>query len=202
MNEPSPVISTEARNLSSFGTIAVARRSLAALGTAALRGSTLLLIMLIAVGCGFHLRGQGQALLPPSLTQLRLATPGADPNGVLVAAVRQNLGAQPHLKLVDDTAAPVLSLVREHVESQVLSVRTTTAKAAEYQLRYTVEFDVRDGAGQPLLALQRLRLTRDYTFDPAQVLAKEHEERELLRDMARDAANQIVRRMGRMKPAA
>lgn len=166
-----------------------------------MRRAALLLAVLTLAGCGFHLRGQGQALLPPSLTQLRVATPGADANGALVSAVRQNLSDQPNLKLVDDTAAPVLSLLREQVESQVLSVRTTTAKAAEYQLRYTVEFDVRDGAGQPLLAPQTLRLTRDYTFDPNRVLAKEHEERELLRELARDAANQIVRRLGRMKPA-
>lgn len=141
-------------------------------------------------------------MLPPTLTHLRLVTSGVDPNGSLVTTLRQNLHAQPNLKLVDDAAAPVLSVLKEHMESQVLSVRTTTAKAAEYQLRYTVEFDVRDGAGQPLLAPQTLRLTRDYTFDSTRVLAKEHEERELLRELARDAANQIIRRMGRMKPAS
>ena len=113
-------------------------------------------------------------MLPPTLTQLRLVASGVDPNGSLVTTLRQNLSAQPNLKLVEEAAAPVLSLTREHVESQVLSVRTATAKAAEYQLRYTVEFDVRDGAGQPLLAPQTLRLTRDYTFDSTRVLAKEH----------------------------
>jgi len=161
----------------------------------------LALVVCATAGCGFHLRGQGQATLPPSLTQVRLVSPGADPNGALVTTLRQNLQAQPGVKLVDDAAAPVVSLLKEHVESQVLSVRTSTAKAAEYQLRYTVEFDVRDGAGQPLLARQVLRLTRDYTFDPVNVLAKEHEERELLRELARDAASQILRRMGRIKPA-
>ena len=167
------------------------------LGTSAV----LVLVMYATVGCGFHLRGQGSATLPSTLTELRLVAPGADPNGPLVTTLRQNLLAQPGLKLVDDAQAPVLSVLKEQVDSQVLSVRTTTAKAAEYQLRYTVEFDVRDGAGQPLLAPQTLKLTRDYTFDPTRVIAKEHEERELLRALTRDAAQQIIQRMGRINPA-
>ena len=86
----------------------------------------------------------------------------------------------------------------EQTESRVASVSTATAKASGYLLLYSVSFKL-DGP-QPI-APQTIRLQRTYTFDPTQVLAREQQEQELLRDMRRDAAQQIVRRLARAAAA-
>lgn len=157
------------------------------------RAAVIGLLTLALVGCGFHLRGTGgTAVLPASLSTVRVVMAGGA-NEPLAVAVREAV-AQAGAQVVESTDAPALSLVGERVESQVASVRTTTAKASEYTLRYAATFRL---DGPHPLPLQTIQLQRDYTFDPNNVLAKEREERELLRDMRRDAAQQIVRRLAR-----
>lgn len=157
------------------------------------------LCALATVSCGFHLRGSGGAMLPPSLAAVRVVMAGPGVNEPLAVAVRQAI-TQAGARVVESPGAPTLSLVRESVDSQVASVRTATGKASEYTLRYAATFRL-DGP-QPV-AEQTVRLQRDYSFDPDRVLAKEQEERELLNNMRRDAAQQIVRRLARsVGPAA
>lgn len=132
-------------------------------------------------------------MLPASLSSVRVVMAGPAANEPLAVAVREAL-AQAGARVVDSADAPALALLEERVESQVASVRTATAKAGEYTLRYAASFRL-DGP-QPVPP-QTVRLQRDYTFDPNNVLAKEREERELLHDMRREAAQQIVRRVAR-----
>ncbi len=163
-------------------------------------GTTIMTVFAITIaGCGFHLRGSGGAMLPPSLAAVRVVMAGPGVNEPLAVAVRQAI-TQAGARVVESPGAPTLSLVRESVDSQVASVRTATGKASEYTLRYAATFRL-DGP-QPV-AEQTVRLQRDYSFDPDRVLAKEQEERELLNNMRRDAAQQIVRRLARsVGPAA
>jgi len=151
------------------------------------------LISFATVSCGFHLRGSGGALLPPSLATLRVVMSGPSANQPLDVAVREAI-TQAGAKLVEGGDAPTLLLYDERIDSQVAAVRTATGKASEYTLRYTVSFRL-DGT-QPVAA-QTIRLQRDYSFDPNNVIAKEQEERDLQRDLRRDAAQQIVRRLAR-----
>lgn len=145
-------------------------------------------------GCGFHLRGTGGvALLPASLATLQVVMSGAAANEPLETAVRETL-TQAGAQVVETNGVPMLILLGERVSTRVASVSTATAKASEYLLQYTTSFRL-DGP-QPVPA-QTIRLQRDYSFDPEQVLAKEQQEQELLRDMRRDAAQQIVRRLAR-----
>ena len=159
--------------------------------------ATLLLLVLatpVLVACGFHLRGSaGSVALPPSLKDIRVVAPGPTENEPLTVAVREAL-TQAGANLVEAPGAPALTLLGEQIETRVASVSTTTAKATQYLLQYSASF--RLDAPKPLAA-QTVRLQRDYAFDPNQVLAKEQREQELLRDMRREAAQQIVRRLAR-----
>jgi len=151
----------------------------------------------LAAGCGFQLRGAATQL-PPEYATLRVTVSGsAQANDPLLTTVRDTLRSQSGARLVEDADAPTVVLSDERVESQVISVQTATAKASEYRLRYSVNFTFNDGAGRTLLPPQTIRMQRDYTSDPARVLAKEQEERELLREMRRDAAQQIARRIAK-----
>ena len=159
---------------------------LAILGTCALEG------------CGFHLRGTGGgAELPASLSEVRVVSATPLANDPLTVAVRAAL-AQSGGRVVSTPGVPAVVLMGEQTESRVASVSTATAKASGYLLLYSVSFKL-DGP-QPI-APQTIRLQRTYTFDPTQVLAREQQEQELLRDMRRDAAQQIVRRLARAAAA-
>jgi LPS-assembly lipoprotein len=148
---------------------------------------------LALAGCGFHLRGVGgSAALPPSLATVRVVM-GGGANEPLAVAVREAI-SQAGAQVVDAGSVPTVVIVSEQVDNQVASVRTSTGKASEYLLRYTVNFRL---DGPQSLPEQTIRLQRDYSFDPDRVLAKEQEERELMRSMRREAAQQIVRRLAR-----
>lgn len=150
--------------------------------------------LLIASGCGFHLRGVGGgATLPPTVQTLRVVPPGTAENDPLTVAVREAL-VHAGAKLVVAKDTPALVLLGEQSESRVAAVSTATAKASEYLLLYSASFRL---DGTPSLAPQTIRLQRSYSFNPAQVLAREQQEQDLLSDMRRDAAQQIVRRLSR-----
>lgn len=149
---------------------------------------------LLVTSCGFHLRGiGGGATLPASMSSVRVVPPGAAANDPLTVAVRDAL-MQAGAKIVTAPKAPAVVLLREQIQTRVASVSTTTAKASEYLLLYSVGF--RFGGPRPIAA-QTIRLQRSYSFNPTQVLAREQQEQLLLRELRSDAAQQIVRRLAR-----
>lgn len=149
---------------------------------------------LLVASCGFHLRGQ-QALPFDSLY-----VPAGSP---LSLELKRNLTAQAKsTKLVDDPkeAQAVLSFTSETREKVILSF-DTTGRVREYQLRYTVGFRLADAKGLVYIPTNEVRLTRDISFNDAQVLAKEAEEAQLYRDMQSDMVQQILRRIAAAKTA-
>ena len=83
-------------------------------------------------------------------------------------------------------------------EKVILSV-DSAGRVREYQLRSRVAFRVVDTRGLEYLALNDILLTRDVSFNDAQVLAKESEEALLYRDMQTDMVQQMLRRLGSAK---
>jgi LPS-assembly lipoprotein len=148
-------------------------------------------------GCGFHLRGSASASLPESLWRLRVLVQDSKlANDPLLVAVKNALQTDPKIVITEDLDAPTLALFGERTDSQVLSVGST-GRVSGYMLKYEVSFRLADPKGRELLASQTVRLIRDYTFDPLNVLAKELEEQDLKRTMQRDAVQQILRRLWR-----
>ena len=68
----------------------------------------------------------------------------------------------------------------------------------DYELRYTVAFDVK-GPDSQLLAPQEITLSKDYSFEENVLLAKEHEADILRGQMARDLATMAMHRLARLK---
>ncbi len=138
-------------------------------------------------GCGFQLRGQA------SLPFDTLYVPGASP---LVVELKRNLVAGTHSKLVNSEkdAKAILGFTNEVREKVVLSFNTS-GLVREYQLRYRVGFRLYDAKGRNYLPPNEIQLTRDVSFNEAQVLAKETEDALLYRDMQTDMVQQIIRRI-------
>ncbi len=152
--------------------------------------ATLVLALTSALlaGCGFQLRGRAQ------LPFESLHIPGSTP---LVVELRRNVLAASSTRLVDSPAAAqaVLGLTQETRDKIILSFNSA-GRVQEYQLRYRVGFRVADPkSGKVFLPTNEIQLTRDVTYNDAQVLAKETEEALLYRDMQNDMVQQILRRM-------
>jgi LPS-assembly lipoprotein len=94
----------------------------------------------------------------------------------------------------------VLGFTGEAREKVILSF-TSAGKVNEYRLRYRVGFRVTDPKGALVfLPTSEILLTRDMTYNDAQVIAKENEEAMLYRDMQTDMVQQILRRLAAARP--
>ena len=153
-----------------------------------------LLIGLLLSACGFQLRGQ--ATLPFDTLFLQGVTP-------MLVELKRNITAGTQTKVVDlaPGAEAILAISAESREKTILSL-DTASRVREYQLRYKVGFYVQDIKGQSLIPNSEIVLTRDISFNDAQIIAKEAEEALLYRDMQSDMVQQIVRRLTRAKHSA
>jgi LPS-assembly lipoprotein len=152
-----------------------------------------LLAALSLASCGFQLRGA--APLPFNT----LYVPGAA--GGIALDLKRNIQAGTDAKVVDEAkqADAVLQFTREERQKVILSL-TATGRVREFQLRYIVGFRVVDNKGNDYVPQSTIELTRDITFNDADVLAKESEEQLLYRDMQNDMVQQIMRRLAAAKP--
>lgn len=151
---------------------------------------------LAVAGCGFHLRGTAE------LPFRSLYVPGA--NTGIGLDLKRNIQAGTGAKVVDTpaTADAVLEFTQEAREKEILSL-TSTGRVREFQLRYRVGFRVHDGKGANYVPPSVVQLTRDVTYNDAEILAKEAEEQLLFRDMQADMVQQIMRRLeSAQKPKA
>ena len=154
-----------------------------------IRVLAILALAWLTVSCGFQLRGQ--ARLP--FETLYIAVPEISPLGI---ELKRNIIAGTYTKLVNNPAQAqaILSVVAEERGKTILSFNTN-GTVAEFQLRYRLSFRVADARGRDYLPQSEIRLTRDVSFNDAQVLAKESEEVILYRDMQGDMVQQILRRL-------
>ena len=153
--------------------------------------------LLVLTGCGFHLRGTGQTALPESLSVMQVVVENSQAaNDPLLVAMKNALRTQAKIKVEDAPDVPVLILSNERFQSETLSVGST-GKVSEFLLKYELSFRLANIKGRDDTVLQTVRLRRDYTFDPLNVLAKEKEEQALKNEMRRDAVQQVLRRLSR-----
>ena len=142
----------------------------------------------LLAGCGFHMRGTA------SLPFETLYIPGQTP---LSIELKRNVTASSKTRIVDspDKAQAVVGFTNEIRDKSILTF-TAAGKVNEYRLRYRVGFRVTDSKTlQVFLPTSEIILTRDMSYNDAQVLAKEAEEQLLYRDMQTDMVQQIMRRL-------
>ncbi len=96
------------------------------------------------------------------------------------------------LRAPDDGAA-VLDIAADESGQRVLSVSARNIPR-EYEVFYSVTFSLKV-AGKNVIDHETLVVTRSYTFDETQVLAKASEEEVLRRALAEDLARRVMRRI-------
>lgn len=91
-------------------------------------------------------------------------------------------------------AIPTIELLSETLQKRVASI-TASAAAAEYQIDYTLRFRVVGSDGAVLVADTTLKADRSYRYKADAIMGSADEEAMLQRDIRRDMASQILRRL-------
>jgi len=140
--------------------------------------------------CGFHLQGAGS--LPPSMARTFVETdrPHSDFLTSLTDVLRQR-GAE--VLSAPAEGAAVLDIAVDETGQRVLSVSARNIPR-EYEVYYAVTFSLRVGA-ESLLTNESLVVTRSYTYDETEVLAKAAEEQILRESLAADLARRVMQRI-------
>lgn len=150
----------------------------------------LLAAVLVVSGCGYKLRGALD--LPESIRKVHVMAPPDLRNDILVLLESGDIDATATRPEADAS----ITVTSEQFSRRVLSVDPTTGKEREFELAYTLAFAVTRGDGTRIIEDGSVNLLRDYVFDPEAVIGTSREE-DLLRDeMRRDAARQLMRRVG------
>ncbi len=154
------------------------------------------LVLLLGIGilsssCGFHLRGLVE--LPPELDSIYIE--GGLPNSQMREILRQKLIASKVNVLEQrQESGAVLRILKDETNRRIASINTA-GQPNEYELKYSLSYQLEDGQGQQLLARRDLSQLRTYRYDPNNVLSIEEEAFRIKREMARAAVNQMLRQI-------
>jgi len=146
--------------------------------------------LLAAGGCGFHLQGAGT--LPPAMARTYVDTDR--PHTVFLDSLTDVL-RQRGAELLEAPAegAAVLDITSDETGQRVLSVSARNIPR-EYEIYYAVTFSLRVGA-ENLISDESFVVTRAYTYDETEVLAKAAEEEILREALAQDLARRVMQRI-------
>jgi LPS-assembly lipoprotein len=153
-------------------------------------------LILVATGCGFKLRGDYG--LPSGIQQLQLLA--AQKNAPLHRILNKQLQTY-NIEVWDNTIGQkqlneqvdvIVSLKSDKLERRLLSL-FSTGQVAEYELVYSIKYQLQFPDGEP----QQIEfdVTREYQDDPDAVLAKSRELDLIQNEMRKEAANRIVRQL-------
>jgi LPS-assembly lipoprotein len=153
---------------------------------AALIGAT----ALVVAGCGFHLQGTGALPTAMARTYIDTRRPHTEFLASLTDTLRQR-GAE--LLSAPTAGAAVLDITADETGQRVLSVSARNIPR-EYEIFYAVTFSLTVGT-ETLITNESLVVTRAYTYDETQVLAKAAEEEILREALAEDLARRVLQRI-------
>lgn len=149
----------------------------------------------LLAACGFQLRGA--QTLP--FSRLYLAMPE---HAELTADLRRAIETTSTAVVTNRAEAEATFLATGETREKAILSLNSAGRARELQLRYRYTYRIVDAKGVDLTGPVAISLTRDFSFDDAQVLAKEQEEDLLWRDMQKDLVQQVLRRLAAIKPTA
>lgn len=165
--------------------------------------AALLLVLAVLSACGFHLRGSSSAEMP--FASLSIEDTGAERMG---AELRGKLSAQGRVSVTSGAAAQArLILSNERQEREAVSYNAS-GLVREFLLRLSVEFELRNRAGQILIEKTPLSAQRSISFSESAALSKESEMDVIYQDMRKGLLRQLLLRLSRAqglsaaKPAA
>ena len=152
----------------------------------------MVMLLLVASGCGFKLRGLYD--IPAGLSRVDIVS--NQPNSELVRTLEQALRANG--VTVENQALYRIEIVEETMTRRTLSL-DSSARASEYEIRGEVTFQVMDAEGNLVLTPRSLMSERSYNVDSSNITASESQEPILRQQIRQDLAQQIMRQYIRIQ---
>ncbi len=163
-------------------------------GGNSVRGAALACVALGLAACSFRLAGSDP--LPGILARPYLSV--KDPYTDFAREFEHQLqSAGASVQEIRAKSTATIEVTKDSIEQRTLSVSARNIPT-EYELTYTVTFAVQ-GTDKELLEPQTINLSRDYSFNEYDLLAKDHEADILRRQMARDLVAIAMRRLTSLK---
>jgi LPS-assembly lipoprotein len=148
-------------------------------------------LVLALSACGFQLRNA--LTLPPDLGPVKVVSVDRySPLAESLARALDNAGAI--AAQLDSTDAAVLDLLAESWGDTPISV-DELGRTQEFSLRYAVIFELRKADGNILVPRQNIELSRDYVSNPVNSIGTEGEREILQRELRREMAAAVLRRI-------
>jgi LPS-assembly lipoprotein len=166
-----------------------------------IRSTALLVACAVVAACGFHLRND--AWLPSNLQPIFIG--GSAGNSALAQTLRYQLTNSNTKVTLRSAEANYQLLLLSQKQSQRIISLDRRGLAAEYGITASVEFELRDKAGQRVLGPQTIDERRTVTNNPDNALTTAQDVGIVRADMDQVLAAQIVRRLGayaKRQPAA
>ena len=155
-------------------------------------------LVLALSACGFQLRNA--LTLPPDLGPVKVVS--VDRYSPLAASLARSLDlAGATAASSDATDAAVLDVLVERWGDTPISV-DELGRSQEFSLRYAVVFELRKGDGTVLVPRQTIELSRDYVSNPVNTIGTEGEREILQRELRREMASAVLRRIDAVTPDA
>ncbi|MEW5008782.1 MAG: LPS assembly lipoprotein LptE [Cycloclasticus sp.] len=146
-------------------------------------------LTMLLTACGFKLRGAFN--LPAELQKIYVVGgQGAD----LRDDLNEMLAFSAEVVSRTADADAILTINKEELDSRTLSV-DSRGKVRESEIEYSVVYSLVMADGRILLDKEGLLLTRDFIDDENDVIGRSNESDIIKRDLKRDAAQQILRRV-------
>ena len=154
----------------------------------------ILLIVLCSflLGCGFQLRGTGSASIP--FESIYITGRG----GPLITELKHSIQRSSNTLVLPKPldAEATLRIISAAVTRHIWSI-SGSGRVREFQFRYRVSYRLADSKGLEIVPPGVVNLSRIMPYRDAKLLGKKGELILLKREMARDAAQQIIRRLSK-----
>lgn len=147
-------------------------------------------LLALTAGCGFHPRNT--LALADELGPVKVVT--VDPYSPLAYGLATALDRAGATAAVEGQPSATLQVRSERLDTRPLSV-DRRAQVREYESRYIVKFELLDAAGEQLVPLQEIALTREYVYDSLSPAGSPAEQELLKSELRRDMQAAILRRI-------
>ncbi len=152
------------------------------------RASLLLIVLAGLGGCGFHLRQS--VALPPTMQHIHI-----NGNGDLQRRLTRALVASGIT--VEDKGGPGIAEMQFPTSS--FSTETVSvsgyAQVTEYAVHYHVQFYVNDHESKPLVALQNIEMSREFSYDAYDPIGNASQVQEIQGGLIGDMVQSILFRL-------
>lgn len=162
-----------------------------------LRRLGLFALILLITGCGFKLRGMVD--MPLWLNNIAIVTQQAHRD--LMPMIKDQLQAYHRRVISDPSQATYILIIENDLSQQLLTSVSSSTTPRQYQLIYTVQYSVVNTNGTPIIASNRVTVTRQLTVNNDRILGSDSESAVIYHEMHRDAVIQMINRLSKKSTA-